>query len=356
MAYILYNSKANLDAYLRSLLSEGGFSLKQKGYVAPTVFLLQGKNAGSGWNYYNSLTDAFEKCKYLLRLGGSNIPPAGFVPLKKDGTAQTIGINVDFYFAVNKDKLVNLGYKARKFANTLSNPVFCILRFYKTDGTGPFYTVYDPRYMGASATPVSSYSADKISAIDRLNREVALVKAKHNVLASYLNALAVKKLTPVEQQIFNEGSLRLQTMRAEIQQINGIEIYYSKDGTIGFIVLPLIAWLIVGAAVVGWAVSKIVEQYQKTARLNASYDAQKWVSDQKIKIEREVTKGTLTKDQAAALTNDLDKLNANAQKNAEESAKNVPGMFGDIANVVKWAAIALVAWKGMELLGKSKSK
>lgn len=354
MPNIIYPNKGILDALLRSFSAEVGFSFEKKGYVAPTVFLMKGKQYGSGMSYYSSLSDAFDRLKYIFHQGGRNVSSVGYVPLKKDGTAQTIGINVDFYFAVNPLAVVNLGYAARRFASSQPDRIYSIIRFYKTDGSGPYYAIYDPNYFGAAATPVSSYSSDKIAAMDKFSREAALLKAKHNTLATYLTQLSAKQLTPVHQQIFNEGSLRLQTMRAEMAQIEGLEVYYSKDGAIGIIALPLIGWVIVGAVVAGWAVSRIIEQYQKTARVNSSYDVQKWVSDQKVKIAQEVVAGRISQASANELNNELNQVSKKAGENAETASQN-NSMFGDVAEVLKWGAIVFIAAKVLPMLGKSNN-
>lgn len=349
MADILYPSRSFLDAALKQLAAQQFFSLKQKGYVAPTVFLKKDKLI-SGYNYYSSKADAFAKLKYLHKdASGRNVAPAGNIPFKKDGTAQTMGMNCDFYFAVNKDKLVNLTYAALKLA-LQHGFVYCVFSFYKTDTSGPYWGIFDPHLFGASATTVDSYNPEKVAALDKFHREVAMIKTKHNLLAGYLNNLASRQLTAAEQQIFNEGSLRLQTMRAEMAAIDGIDVYYSKDGRIGFLILPLIAWIIIGTVAVSWTVSKIFEQTEKTKRLNASYDVQKWVSDQKIKIAQDVKAGRIDASQANQLYVDLNKTDAAAAKNAEESAKNT-SMFGDVASMVKWGVLGLLMWKGYDLFG-----
>lgn len=357
MGNILYPSKAVLDSFHKFMVSEIGLPFKQKGYVAPTVFLQKGKIV-SGWNYYNSLNDAFEKVKFMLHYGGTDVKPAGSVSFKKDGTAQTLGINVDFYFAANAMTPVNLGYLAAKYAmqQAPANYYFGIFRFFKTDGTGPYYSILDPRYLGITATLVSSYDADKIAALDRFHREAQLLKTKYNTLAAYLNALATKQLTPVQQQVFNEGVLKLTALRSEMETIEGLEYYKQKDGQIGIaFAIPLIAWLIIGAVAISWSVSKILTEYNKTARLNASYDVQKWVQEQKVKIAKEVTAGTLTKEQAAQLNNELNQVNNNAAANAAAAAKNSESFMGELGNIVKWAAIGLGVMAIAGAVGKARN-
>lgn len=352
MSTQLYPTKEMLDSFLKSLIAKSSWLLQKKGYVAPTFFLLKGKTI-SGYNYYNSLQDAFNKVKYLVREGGADVRPAGSIPFTKDGTPQTAGINCDFYFAVNPLLTINLGYEAVKYwYEKYPQVLFCIVRFYKTDGSGPFFSVLDRRYFGVTATPVSSYSYDKISAIDKFNREAALLKAQHNSLAGYLNAMASKTMSPVEQQIFNKGSLRLQTMRAEMSQIEGLEIYYSNDGRIGAIQIGHIGWIIIGSVIAGWAASKILTEAEKTKRVVASYNHQQWAADQKLLIAQEVTKGSITKEQASVLSKDLDVMIKTAGENAAAASAPSQSMFGEIGEIVKWAAIGFGLYAVSKSIGK----
>lgn len=360
MKDLLYPTAAQLDTFLKTFqLYDFGLSLQKKGFVAPTIFLQKGKLI-SGWNTYATLQDAFNKIKYLIGDGGADIKPAGSVSFKKDGTAQTIGINVDFYVAINKDKVVNLGYAAFKTAyEKFSKPIYFICKFYKPDGTGPYFLIFDKRYMAAAATTVSSYEKSKVAALDELHRETALLKAQHNVLASFLNKLAAKQLSPLEQQIFNQGMLRLSAMRSEMSALvaNGtMEVYYSKDGTIGALVIPLIAWIIVGAVAAGWTVNKIVTEVNKTKRLRTSYDQQKWAAEQELLIAQELKKGTITKEDAAILTAGVKQVSQQAGENATTASQPDKSMFGEIGDIVKWGAIGFGIYAVANAIGNSKSK
>jgi hypothetical protein len=350
---VLYPNRSHLDGFLKVFLKEQLLSVKQRGYVAPTVFLLKDKII-SGYNYYNTLDDAFAKLKYLFHdATGRNVTPAGSVPFKKDGTAQTLGINVDFYFAVNSSRLVNLGYVALKAANATGDYIYGVFRFYKTNGSGPYYSVYDPTLFGATATPAGSYSADKIEALDKFHREVALLKSKHNTLAIYLNSLAAKKRNTAEDHAFIRGNFILTAMRAELATLQGVEVYYSKDGTIGVIAIPLIAWVIIGA-IASWGVPKILEQFEKTKRINASYDTVKWVHDQKVWVFQELKAGRITQEHANLLLADLDKLSATATKNAEASAAG-SSMFGDVTELIKWGALLFAVVKILPMITDKKT-
>lgn len=354
MQSVIYPTKEMLDSFLKTVLTESSWSMKQRGYVAPTIYLEKGFSI-SGWNYYATLDDAFNKLKYIVNEGGYDARPAGSVTFKPDSTAQPAGINVDFYLPVNKDSIVNLGYKAMKFLyENYTQPSLSVCRFFKTDGSGPYFLVLNKEYFGIAATKVDSYSADKIAALDTFHREAALLKARHNVLAIFLNELAARQLTPFEQQIFNDGSLRLQTMRTEMASIEGLNPYYSKDGQVGFLGIPLIAWIIVAAIVASWAASKILTEAEKTKRLNLSYNQSKWAEDQRLKISQEITKGTISKEQGDSLYKSLTGVSIAAAKNAETASASSPSMFGEIGDIVKWGAIGLGVYAVANAVGRSK--
>lgn len=361
MKDLLYPTAAQLDTFLKTFqLYDFGLSLQKKGFVAPTIFLQKGKLI-SGWNTYATLQDAFNKIKYLIGDGGADIKPAGSVSFKKDGTAQTIGINVDFYVSINKDKVVNLGYAAFKTAyEKFSKPIYFICKFYKPDGTGPYFLIFDKRYMAASATTVSSYEKNKVAALDELHRETALLKAQHNVLASFLNKLAAKQLSPLEQQIFNQGMLRLSAMRSEMSALvaNGtMEVYYSKDGTIGALpVVALIAWIVVGAGVVGWTVQKIVADSNKVKRMKISYDHQKWAAEQELIIAEAYKNEKITKEDKDRLTASVKQVSQQAGENATTASQPEKSMFGEIGDIVKWGAIGFGIYAVANAIGNSKSK
>lgn len=354
MKAAIYPTKEMMNSFIKTVLGESFLTIKQRGYVAPIFFLEKGPSI-SGWNYYATLDEAFNKLKYIVNEGGYDARPSGSIKFKPDRTAQPAGINVDFYLPINKNSIVNVGYKAMKFLyENYSQPSLSVCRFFKTDGTGPYYTILNKAYFGIAATKIASYSADKISALDNLYREAAVLKARHNVLAIFLNNLASRQLSAFEQQIFNEGSLRLQTMRAEIAQIEGINLYYSKDGQIGVIQIALIAWLVVGAIVVSWSVNKILESAEKTKRVNLSYNQSKWAEQQRLLIAQELTKGTITKSQAGILDKSLSMTIEAANKNAETASENSPSVFGEVGNIVKWGAIGLGVYAIANAIGRSK--
>jgi len=354
MANILYPTKDALNSFFAAWSSDNGKSIAAKGYVAPTVFIYNNKTQTS-WNYYNSLSEAFQKLKYIFSQPVNNVSPAGSVPFKKDGTSQTFGINVDFYFAVSPNNLVNMSYAAAKVAYNLPDKYYGVVRFYKTDGTGPFYSVFDPSVFNIAATAVGSYNSDKIAALDKFHRECALLKVKYNSLSIFLNTLASKNMNAVEQRIYSEGLSKLNAMESEMNTIKGIEFYKSKDGQIGFIQIPIIAWIVIGSIAAAWAVNNILTEYNKTARINAAYDVQKWVSEQQLKISQEVKAGSITKEQGDNLFKNLGQIAAGAIKNAEQASKPSGGLLSNIGDIVKWAAIGMGIVLIAGVASKSKS-
>lgn len=359
MADVLYPSKALLDAFLKTLLEDVALSLKAKGYIAPTVFFQSGKTISEpGWAYYKSLNDAFLKLKYLFKdPAGQNIRPEGSIPIAKNKTAQTIGYNADFYFAVNPASVVSLGYKAIKFSVTQSANIYAIFSFYKQNGSGPYYAIFDPKYLGAAAMPVTSLSADKISAIDKFTREALVLKARHNTLVDYIGTLAQKPQTPALKKVLTESVSKLQAMRAGIQSIEGIKVYYSNDGRIGNpLGLGYLGWIVIGGVLAAWAVPKIIEQFEKTKRLNASFDVQKFVIDNNAFLAQEYKAGRISKaeyDQLIAINQQA--LDA-AIKAAATAVAPSKSMFGEVGDIVKWVAIGLGVFALSGAIGKSSNK
>lgn len=330
---------------IRSIATDWALSPSKRGYIAPTFFMLKGKTLPR-LNYYKTLADAFEKLRYTYKVAGSrDITPAGAVTFKADGTAQTAGINVDFYGIINNTQLVNIPYSIAK--NIYSKGYPLLVRFVKPDGTGPYYCYIHPSYFGLSATVVSSYSTDKVRAMDELYREVALLKSKYNTLVTFLNELSKRTLTAKEQQIFNEGMLLKDSMLQQTAQIKGIELYYSRTG-IGFIQLPVIAWIAITALIVAGTVTSIVQIREKTKRINDAYDVRKWITDRTEAILRDKT---LSPDEKQKLIETLEQTGVAADKVIQNNSKPDAG---GIMDALKFGIIGLIVIKGMDMVNTKK--
>lgn len=298
---------------LKAIQNLNAQSYSQTGFVAPTVYRLQGKTV-SNRNFYKSFSDAVAKYLYLSgNAAGRNVSPSGYVAFSNAAEAQTLGINVDFYCpgaAGVAGPWMPVSYSFLK-----QKPIQVIFSFYKRDGGGPYWCIMDWSNFGISATAINNVSPDKLAALDAFHREVQLLKSKHNELALFLTNLSGKQLTPTEQQVFNSGMLMLTNLRTQIQQIKGISVSYNKDGGIGVIpLIVIIIGIVVTAIVAGWAATAINAEIQKTKKLNASYDMQQWIEQQKQAIMRD---GTLSSSDKQQLIDSLDESKKQAQNDAD---------------------------------------
>ena len=317
-----------------------------RGYVAPTVYLRAGKFVGN-WNYYATLAQAGQKWLYVNNKGGSNVAPIGYGSFVGDGSAQTFGINVDFYTLVN-GSWVPIGYDVLRTKSPFP-PI--IYRMYTPAGDGPFYGVFDPRYFSISATIIDNISADRLAALDDFYREVNLLKYRYNSLIAFLNALSKRPLSGLEQQIFNEGILLATNLSNQIRSIQGIEIIYSKDGKIGVPVFLLIAIIVILAAATAWTISSIVTEKEKTKRINDSYELNKWVAQKKIDVAQLESSGQISSAQAGSIVKSLDESQKVANQVAK-SAQDQKSLFGEVGDIVKWGVLGYLAF----LFVNSKNK
>ncbi len=325
------------QADLASLAREAEKNISTRAYLAPTVYHYA-NNAQPNWMYFTSLATAIKQWQYVMNMPGATAQkPAGNISFTTAAT--TLGINVDFYFNLPVAGWVNVPYSILR--QVYSKKVVIPFRFYKTDGSGPYYSVLDNSVLGISATTLASVTQSKIQALDDFHRQVQLLKAKYNTLALYLNNLSKKPLNAVQQQSFNEGILLLQNLKSEMTGIQGIEFSYSANGQIngvGFIPIIYIVLAVLLAGTAAWTIDRLYTESQKTARINSSYDMQQWISGQKIKIAAAVKAGTISSSDANGMYADLDNSAKAAQDIATAASANTPGILDKVQDI---ALIAL---------------
>ena len=321
-----------------------GSDFTKTGYVAPTVFLRKGGTI-PGWNYYDTIGEAM-----AAFIDPDPVRIAGTVYFVSNGLPQTMGINVDFYVIINgKWTPVNFKY-------ILDNPSAAgVIRFFNTQGAGAFYTIWNNHFFGASATVVSNYSPDKIAALDLFYRNVALMKYRYNSLVGFLNSMALRQLNTREQQIFNEGILKLQNLSNQINTIEGIEIQYSDKGAvIGVVpIILIIAIILILASATAWTVSTVLTEAEKTKRINDSFELNKWIADKKLEVAAAVTAGTISNSQANEIYKTLDAAAAVGNRVAVESTKETDSIFKSIGSLLQWGVIGLGVYYGYKLLKPS---
>jgi hypothetical protein len=324
----------------------------ERDYLAPTVFKKSGVGVSSLWNYYGTVNEAIVKWKYLNNIaGGANITPKGGVSFAPGTEAQTMGINVDFYERKSSGYWSPIAYKTLRELSYAYPPL--IFRFYTREGNGPYYAIFDKAIFAISATSIDSVSSEKLQALDDLYRETQLLKYRYNSLAGFLNDLGKRQLNPKEQQIFNEGILRLQSMQAQIGSLKGIEISYNAQGVVGalgFIPFLIIAIVLIIAAATAWTIVTIEDEKEKTKRINDTYALNQWVVTKKQEIAAQVTSGTLTEAQAADINKTLDGATDTANKVANAASKESDSIFTQIKDLVKWGVLGFVALESFKLL------
>lgn len=320
-----------------------GSDFSNTGYIAPTVFLKKGGTIPR-WNYYDSITKAM-----AAFVDPATVVPAGSVPFANDGLPQTFGINVDFYTVLNGK------WAAVDYAYVKDHPGSPgVIRFYTTQGAGAFYAVYNPLYFGASASVVQNYSAEKIAALDSFYRNVALLKYRYNSLVGFLNSMATRQLNAREQQIFNEGVLKLQSLSNQINTIEGIEITYTDKGAVvGLPIILIIAIILILSSATAWTIATILTEAEKTKRINDSFELNKWIAEKKLEVAAAVTAGTITSSQAAGINKTLDEAASIGNKVAVESSKETGSIFKQLGSLVQWGVIGLGVYYGYKLLKTS---
>lgn len=296
-----------------------------RNYIAPTVFLRAGQRLAT-LNYYSSLDAAVKKYLYLSNMaGGSNSSPSGTLTLSDSGYAETIGINCDFFALINGSwQFVSYAY----LKNLTTWPPI-IFRFLQGQTSVISYAIYSHGLMGLSATKVADYSSDKIDALDSYFREVKLLELRYNTLASFLNLLASGPMDGFLAATYKQGESMLNSLRRDLDQ-STVLYYQMSTAKIGVPVLLLIAGIAIFSTAAAWSVSTILQEVEKTKRINESYDLQKWVADRKIDVGRMVTNGELSQSEANQIKKSLDATAENAGRIAENSAKKNKGFFAGL--------------------------
>lgn|SRR5574341_5982 len=310
----------------------------ERGYVAPTTFLRADKYV-SNFNYYGSLVGAANKALYLADKGGSNTVPVGIKTFLNNQTAQTFGINCDFYAYLNGSwQLVDYNWVKTNWASS----TLIIYRFHLTTGAGPYYAILDKYYFGVSAITVQSSDPAKVAALDAYWREVQILKYTYNSFVGFLNTLSKRELNTVEQRVYNEGLLLLQNLSNEMNLLKGLYIQYQTGATIGLPVLIVILIIAIISGATAWTISAITVEQQRTKRINDSYELQKWVATKKQEVAAQAQAGTISQQSADSIFGTLDAAAQSAQKVANDAAKE-DGLFGNVAEILKWGAIGYLA-------------
>ena len=164
--------------------------------------------------------------------------------------------------------------------------------------------------------------------------------------------MATRQLNTREQQIFNEGILKLQNLSNQLNTIQGIEISYTDKGAVvGVIpVILIIAIILILASATAWTVSTVLTEAEKTKRINDSFELNKWIADKKLEVAAAVTAGTITSSQANEIYKTLDAAASVGNKVAVESTKDPGSFFGSFGSLVKWGVIGLGVFYGYKLL------
>ena len=326
-------------------------TFSQRQYMAPTVFLRAGKFV-SNYNYYATLEAAIRKYAYLNNLqGGRNEIPAGSYAFKSDGTAQTFGINCDFYVLKNgKWQLTSYDY-VRSVASNMPPVIF---RFLLPSTMGPYFAIFSPGYFGLAAQTVSNVDPDKLKALDDYWRAAQVLKYRYNSLVGFLNDLARRQLNTVEQQIFNEGLLLLNSMNQQMATIRGLEIGYNDGERIGIPVIALIAVIAVLGGATAWTVASIVQEREKTDRINSSYDLQKWVANKQTEVAQMAQEQKISVSAAQGINQTLSAAAAQAREVADKSSQQGGGLLSDVSSIVKWGVLGLLGYGLFNLAKKTK--
>lgn len=312
---------------------------QELGYIAPTVYL-RGDRYISNYNYYATLDGAINKWKFLNNKGGSSTVPAGIKYFSNNQTAQTFGINCDFYVLVGGAWSLTNYLWIKQNINSLPP---CVFRFVTTDGGGTYYAIFDKYYFGVSATSVKEVDPQKLAALDGFFREAQILKYRYNAFVGFLNTLAVRELNSVEQRIYNEGLLMLNQLSQQINTVRSIAISYGQQPVIGFPVLLIIIIVAILSAATAWTVTAVTSEKEKTKRINDSYDLTKWIATKKQEIALQVSSGQISQQSANGINSTLDNAAAVANNVATNAAKSKTSL-GSIADIAKWGVVGYLAY------------
>ena len=324
----------------------------ERDYVAPTVYTEPTRYVTT-WNYYSSLEVAIEKYKYLHKLGGYNANPTGWTDFANTGKPVTFGINCDFYI-LKDDRFQLSSYKYLKSIGANNFPPI-IFRFLLPSGAGPFYAIFDPYHFGMSAQSIKSVPADKLAELDAFYRAVDVLKFRYNTLVGFLNTMGKRHLNSVEQQIFNEGMLILNSFNQQIATIKGIEIAYTQTGAIGLPIILIIAIIAILATATAWTISTIVTEKEKTQRISDAYDMNRWIAGKKQDVAGLVDTGQISKTAADSIYKTLDDAAGIANSVAQKAADQGKGLFDNLSSIAKWLAIGAIGYGAIQLAGSRKN-
>jgi len=325
-----------LPISMQELAKNSAYPFSQTGYLAPTFYRIASSGVNS-YNFYSTLQDTYNKFLYLIKAGGKNIAPAGSIELNKMG-ATTMGINADFWIIklAKPEFATYLEVKdLYKQAHEQKIPKYFLSRFYKTDGSGPFFCVLQTQDFGISAQKVSAISQEKLKALDLLHKELQLAKYKYNTLAEFLNQLSQKKLNRTEQQMFNEGILMLNNYERQLRSFPAARFTWAANGQVisGIAPIVYVAIAIVLAIIYSYAVNQITDMFVKLKGINESYNMQKWLQDYQLKIAQELQAGNISPKHAQTLFTNSQQAATAAQTNAgiitASAADNGKGGFFD---------------------------
>jgi hypothetical protein len=330
-------------------------STPQKGYISPTVYRLPSSTA-TRWPYFKTLQNALDFIKYMAGNKSVKLPVnAGYIPFVNTRTPQQLGINVDFYLPLPALGSLPVPYVYVREKYKAAGNVVLAFKFYKPNGSGPFYSILSSTDLGIAATQTDKLTPEKIAALDRLTREVALLKANYNALANFLDGLSKKTLSPVQQQVFNEGVLRLMDYKTQINAIKDIDFKFGKNSQVsGIGIAPAIAWLIfwaVTSIIAAYTITRIAAKWAEVAKVRSDNDAIQFITDANIRIAKDPT---LTQQQKQDLINKnygiIDSIEQHKETVEENAAK--PGMVEQLMSLGKWAVI----FYGIKIIGENLVK
>jgi hypothetical protein len=309
-------------------------------YISPTVY--RPANGISGWNYYSTAKDALLQWLYINKVPGyDKIKPVGAVTFK-NSAATTLGINVDFFVyspilgavPANYTWVKEWSYKKNKFPTL-------IFRFYKTDGSGPFYAVLDNRYLYIAATVVTSVEPRKLILLQQFNNSVQLLKGRYNSLAKLVSDLSKRQKTVVEQQVFDESLLTLLSFERQLRQLKGVDIVWTNSGQIsgpdavGLLPLVWVTIIAVSGIVAAYTVDKITAYLANAKAIEQANNTVQFVETQRLKIAQALKENKINREDSTYLEGKLNEVQKAAQKNITDvSMKKEDGIFDKATNLL----------------------
>ena len=318
-------------------------------FVAPTVF--RNGNTPTTYNYYRTWDKAVARYKELVN-GSAQVTRADGSYTFPGSGPQTLAINVDFYVPL-AGKFYPILYEGMK--TNYSEIKNFIARGYLPNGAGPFYFIPNNSQFAISATGIQT-TPDKIAELDAWYREMARLKYTYNALAAFLNEMSRRQLSPAEQQIFNEGILRLQNLGAAMRSIKGAEFIYNESGRVGIAPILLLAIVAITAGAVAWTVTEIATEREKTRRINESYEITRWLTAKKAEVAAMAEAGQISQEDKRRIFAGIDASLGAAQDVARQTAKPDQGIFDNLANIVKWGVLGLLGYSIIQTIGKKNER